>query len=156
LGTGGSVIKKLVCLSVLLFVFATHSSLTQDRTHKKPLVNFGEVMSGVQAGFTGGSIIGPVDAGFKIIDSVEFRVEYVVAESVATKAKMRNLPASFHDDILAGIKSWGAFLEPYLLAPGTHTANAIFHVTPKACAFIGAPFPCDIQVGPVGFEVIAD
>ena len=148
--------KKLVCLSVLLFVFASHFSLTQDRTRKKPLVNFGEVMSGVQAGFTAGSIIGSVDAGLKIIDSVEFRVEYVVAESVATKAKMRNLPASFHDDILAGIKSWGAFLEPYSLAPGTHTANAIFHVTPEACAFFDAPFPCDIQVGPIGFEVIAD
>ncbi len=148
--------KILVCLSVLLFVIASHSSRTQNQTSDKSLVNIGEVKSGLQAGFTGGSIIGPVDAGFKIIDSVEFRVEYLVVESVATKAKMRNLPASFHDDILAGIKSWGAFLEPYLLAPGTHTANAIFHVTPKACAFFGAPFPCDIQVGPVGFEVIAD
>ncbi len=148
--------KKLVCLSVLLFVFASHSSLTQDQTRKKPLVNFGEVMSGVQAWFTGGSIIGPVDRGFKIIDSVEFRVEYIVVESVATKAKLGNLPGSFDDGNLAGIKSWDAFLEPYSLAPGTHTANAIFHVTPEACAFFDAPFPCDIQVGPISFEVIAD
>jgi hypothetical protein len=149
-------VKKLVCLSVLLFVFASHSSSTQDRTGKKPLVNFGEVMSGVQAGFTGGSIIGPVDPGFKIIDSVEFRVDYIVVESVATKAKLGNLPESFDDDNLAGFKSWGAFLESYSLAPGTHTANAIFHVTPEACAFFDAPFPCDIQVGPIGFDVIAD
>jgi hypothetical protein len=148
--------KKLVCLSVLLFVLASHSSITQDRTPKKPIVNFGEIMSGAQAGFTGGSIIGPVDRGFKIIDSVEFRVEYIVVESVATKAKLGNLPGSFDDDNLAGIKSWGAFLEPYSLAPGTHTANAIFHVTPEACAFFDAPFPCDIQFGPIGFDVIAD
>ncbi len=105
--------KKLICLSVLLFVLASHSSLTQDRTRKKPIVNFGEVMSGLQAGFTDGVIIEPVDAGFKIIDSVEFRVEYFVVEPVTTKAKMRNLSASFHDDNLAGIKSWASFLEPY-------------------------------------------
>ena len=148
--------KNLVCLSVLLFVFASYSSPTQYRTSDKSLVNIGEVKSGLQAGFTGRSIIGPVDAGFKIIDSVEFRVEYLVVESVATKAKMRNLSASFHDDNLAGIKSWGAFLEPYSLAPGTHTANAIFHVTPEACAFFDAPFPCDIQFGPIRFDVIAD
>jgi len=149
-------LKILVCLSVLLIVFASYSSRTQNRTSDKSLVNIGEVKSGLQAGFTGGSIIGPVDAGFKIIDSVEFRVEYLVVESDATEAKMRNLSASFHDDNLAGIKSWGAFLEPYSLAPGTHTANAIFHVTPEACAFFDAPFPCDIQVGPIGFDVIAD
>jgi hypothetical protein len=113
-------------------------------------------MSGVQAWFTGGSINGPVDRVFKIIDSVEFRVEYIVVESVATKAKLGNLPGSFDDGNLAGIKSWGAFLEPYSLAPGTHTANAIFHVTPEACAFFDAPFPCDIQVGLIGFDVIAD
>ncbi len=148
--------KILVCLSVLLFVFASYSSRTQNQTSDKSLVNIEEVNSGLQAGFTGGSIIGPVDAGFKIIDSVEFRVEYLVVESVATKAKMRNLSASFHDDNLAGIKSWGAFLEPYSLAPGTHTANAIFHVTPAACAFFHAPFPCDIRVGPIGIDVIAD
>ena len=148
--------KILVCLSVLLFVIASHSSRTQNQTSDKSLVNIGEVMSGVQAWFTGGSIIGPVDRGFKIIDSVEFRVEYIVVESVATKAKLGNLPGSFDDDNLAGIKSWGAFLEPYSLAPGTHTANAIFHVTPEACAFFDAPFPCDIQVGPIGFDVIAD
>ncbi len=147
--------KKLVCLSVLLFVFASYSTRTQNRTSDKSLVNIEEVKSSLQAGFTGVSIIGPVDAGFKIIDSVEFRVEYVVVESVATKAKLGNLPGSFDDDNLAGIKSWGAFLEPYSLAPGTHTANAIFHVTPKTCAFFGAPFPCDFQVCHVGFEVIA-
>ena len=148
--------KKLVCLSVLLFVLASHSSLTQDQTRKKSLVNFGEVMPGVQAGYTDGSIIVPVDPGFKIFDSVEFRVEYIAVESVATKAKLGNLPGSFDDDNLAGINSWGAFLEPYSLAPGTHTANAIFHVTPEACAFFDAPFPCDIQFGPIGFDVIAD
>ena len=156
LGTRGSVMKKLICLSVLIFVFASYSSLSQDRTRKKPLVNVGEVMSGVQAGFTERVIIRPVYAGFKIIDSVEFRVDYVVVESVATKANLGNLPGSFDDDNLTGIKSWRAFLKPYSLAPGTHSANAIFHVTPKACAFFGAPIPCDIQVGPVGFEVIAD
>ncbi len=148
--------KKLVCLSVLLFVFASYSSRTQNRTSDKSLVNNGEVKSGLQAGFTGESIIGPVDAGFKIIDFVEFRVEYLVVESVATKAKLGNLPGSFDDDNLAGFKSWGAFLEPYSLAPGTHTANAIFHVTAEACAFFDAPFPCDIQVGPIGFDIIAD
>ncbi len=148
--------KKLVCLSVLLFVLASHSSLTQDQTRKKPMVNFGEVMSGVQTGFTGGSIVGSVDPGFKLFDSIEFRVEYIVVESVATKAKLGNLPGSFDDDNLAGIKSWGAFLDTYSLAPGTHSANAIFHVTPEACAFFGAPFPCDIQVGLIGFDVIAD
>jgi hypothetical protein len=113
-------------------------------------------MSGVQAWFTGGSINGPVDRGFKIIDSVEFRVEYIVVEPVATKAKLGNLPGSFDDDNLAGIKSWGAFLESYSLAPGTHTANAIFHVTPEACAFFDALIPCDIQFGLIGFDVIAD
>ncbi len=148
--------KKLICLSVLLLVFASHFSLTQDLTSKKPLVNVSEVMSGGQAGFTERVIIRPVHAGFKIIDSVEFRVVYVVVESVATKAKLGNLPGSFDDGNLAGIKSWGAFLEPYSLAPGTHTANAIFHITPEACAFFDAPFPCDIQFGPIGFDVIAD
>ncbi len=148
--------KKLVCLSVLLFVFASHSSLTQDQTRKKPPVNFGEVIPGVQAGYTGGSNNGPVDPGFKIFDSEEFRVEYLVVEPVATKAKLGNLPGSSDDDNLAGITSWGAFLETYSLAPGTHTANAIFHVAPEACAFFDAPFPCDIQVGLIGFDVIAD
>jgi hypothetical protein len=119
-------------------------------------VNIGEVKSGLQAGFTDGVIIEPVNIGFNVIDSVEFRVEYMVVESVATKSKLGNLPGSFDDDNIVGIKSWGAFLEPYSLAPGTHTANAIIHVTPTACAFFDAPFPCDIQVGPIGFEVIAD
>ncbi len=148
--------KKVFYLSVLILVFASHSSRTQDRSSDKSLVNMGEVMSGLQAGFTDGVIIEPVNIGFNVIDSVEFRVEYIVVESVATKAKLGNLPGSFDDDNLAGIKSWGAFLEPYSLAPGTHTVNAIFHVAPEACAFFDAPFPCDIQVGPIGFEVIAD
>ena len=147
--------KELICLSVLLLVFASHFSLPQDRTRKKPLVNVSEVVSGVQTGFTDGVIIRPVYAGFKIIDIVEFRVDYVVVESVATEAKLGNLPGSFDDDNLTGIKSWGKFLESYSLAPGTHSASTIFHVTPEACAFFGAPIPCDIQVGPVGFEVIA-
>ncbi len=148
--------KKVILLSVLILVFASHSSRTHNRNADKSLVNIGEVKSGLQAGFTDGVIIEPVNIGFNVIDSVEFRVEYLVVESVATKAKMRNLSASFHDDNLAGIKSWGAFLEPYSLAPGKHTANAIFHVTPEACAFFDAPFPCDIQFGPIGFDVIAD
>ena len=148
--------KELICLSVLLLFFASHASPTQDRTRKQPLVNVSEVMSGAQAGFTDGVTIEPVNLGFNVIDSVEFQVEYVLVESVATKAKLGNLPGSFDDDSLAGTKSWGAFLEPYSLAPGTHTANAILHITPEACAFFGAPISCDIQVGPVGFEVIAD
>jgi len=149
-------VKKVIFLSVLILVFTSHSSRTQNRNADKSLVNIGEVRSGLQAGFTDGVIIEPVNIGFNVIDSVEFRVEYIVVESVATKAKLGNPSASFHDDNLAGIKSWGAFLEPYSLAPGTHTANAIIHVTPEACAFFDAPFPCDIQVGPIGFDVIAD
>jgi len=148
--------KKLICLSVLLFAFASHSSRIQDQTSDKSLVSTGEVMSDLQAGFTDEVIIGPVDTVFNIVDFVEFRVDYVLVESVATKAKLGNLPGSLDDDSLPGIKSWGAFLEPYSLAPGTHTGNATFHISPKTCAFFGAPFPCDIQVGPVGIEIVAD
>lgn len=148
--------KKVFYLSVLILVFASHPTRTQDQTSDKSLVNIGEVMPGLQAGFTDGVIIGPFDAKFNVIDSVEFQVEYVLVESVATKAKLGNLLGSFDNDSLAGIKSWGAFLEPYSLAPGTHTANAIIHITHEACAFFGAPIPCDIQVGPVGLEIIAD
>ncbi len=148
--------KKVIYLSVLILVFASHSSRTQDRSSDKSLVNMGEVMSGLQAGFTDGVIIEPINTGFNVIDSVEFRVEYIVVESVATKAKLGNLLGSFDDDNLAGIKSWGAFLDPYLLAPGTHTGYIRFHITPETCALFGALYPCDIQIGPVGFEIIAD
>ena len=148
--------KKVFYLSVLILVLASHSSRTQDRSSDKSLVSMGEVMSGLQADFTGGVIIEPVNIGFNVIHSVEFRVDYVLAESAATKAKLGNLSWPFDGDSLGGIKSWGAFLEPYSLAPGTHTANAIIHITPEACAFFGAPIPCDIQFGPVGLEIIAD
>ena len=71
------------------------------------------VVSGVQTGFTDGVIIRPVYAGFKIIDIVAFRVDYVVVESDATEAKLGNLAGSFDGDNLTGIKSWGKFLESY-------------------------------------------
>jgi hypothetical protein len=149
-------VKKVFFLSVLILVLASHSSRTQDRSSDKSLVNMGDVMSGLQAGFTDGVIIEPVNTGFNVIDSVEFRVDYVSAESTATKAKLGNLSWPFDDDSLGGIRSWGAFLEPYSPAPGTHTAYIRFHITPETCALFGAPYPCDIQVGPVGFEIIAD
>ncbi len=148
--------KKVIYLSVLILVFASHSSRTQDRSSDKSLVNMGDVMSGLQAGFTDGVIIEPVNIGFNVIDSVEFRVDYVLAESAATKVKLGNLSWPFDDDSLGGIRSWGAFFEPYSPAPGTHTAIIRFHIAPETCALFGASYPCDIQVGPVGFEIIAD
>lgn len=148
--------KKLVSLGVLLLIFVSNSSLTQDRTCKNSLVRFGEEMSAPLAGFTDGVIIEPVNIGFNVIDSVELRVDYVLVESAATEAKLVTLSKSSNDDSPGGIRTWGAFLEAYSPAPGTHTANAIFHITPEACAFFGASFPCDIQVGPVCFEIIAD
>jgi hypothetical protein len=46
--------KIISRLSVLVLIFASHASLAQDCT--APVVKFGEVMSGLQAGFTGGTV----------------------------------------------------------------------------------------------------
>ena len=47
--------KILTRLSVLLLVFVSYSSLAQDC--EGPRVKFGEVMSGLQAGFTAGTVV---------------------------------------------------------------------------------------------------
>ena len=102
-----------------------------------------------------GITIGPSEAEFEIIESVEIRVDNVTIDTVATLAKLGSLPAQFNFRE-AGIKSWGAFLEPYSLATGIHTAEVIFHFTPDACSFFGLPIGCGAPIGPVNFEVITD
>ncbi len=46
--------KIISRLCILVLVFASHASLAQDCDN--PSVKFGEVMAGLQAGFTGGSV----------------------------------------------------------------------------------------------------
>ena len=72
--------KIISSLSILLFVFASHSSLAEDCG--EPLVGLGEVMAGLQAGLTAGVANNDtLPGGYDVVASGEARRGFIIPET---------------------------------------------------------------------------